>query len=487
MNWIINTAGENLYGLHSGGWGQIFDGSIFYPYKNVLAYSDMYFLSAAWSYPWSKVLHNPALVSGLVLIVGQIMTMLMSYVWWKKISGNRWAAAIMTTAFGVSQIRLHYQVHLQMWSMQYLLLGLWWIYNWIADKKSWKLYAGTAMLALQVWESLLPVFFGAMVVAVWMWVYKNEFWAERKKLFGAVALGVVIAAAPLAAYWGVAREFNYQRSVRDAAHDGMSVDELWERFASPGIFLVAAAVFLLTVRKKIPWVKSKEVRWLIIVVIVSLVMALGPVLKFDGKTVKFFDTWFVPLPYAAAYYTIPGFGALRTPSRWVWMFAWSLSGVTAIGLARLLSVTKNHYPVKVISLMLFVFLAGTSIKDVRRLPDFYTSPKVYQWISQQPGEVVVELPLVNNDSQTEAMQYLLMSDKKLMNGYSGFFPPERAKWGELLNSNFPNPKAIEELRIADVDWVVINKSKMFIPNAGIYSPDIRYDDQDWMAVMIGQE
>lgn len=169
------------------------------------------------------------------------------------------------------------------------------------------------------------------------------------------------------------------------------------------------------------------------------------------------------------------------------MFAWSLSGVTAIGLARLLSKAKKRQALTIFSLVIFAFLAGTSIKVVRKLPNYYTSPKVYQWMQQQPGEVVVELPVVNDDSQTEVMQYLLMSGKQLMNGYSGFFPPERARWGEMINKNFPNAKAIEELRTAGVDWVVINKSRIFIPDVYTNASDIKYNDQDWMAVRVSQK
>jgi hypothetical protein len=485
LNWIINTAGKNLYGLHSVGVGQIFDGNVFYPYTNVLAYSEMSFLTALWAYPWGQLLHNPGMVSGLALVVGQIATMLMSYLWWSKLSGDKWAAAIMAIAFGASQIRFHYQVHLQLWSMQYFLLALWWIYSFIEDKKKWKLYAGFILLGLQVWESLLPVFFSGLILFVWGWVYREELVREMRTVCIGVILAGMVAAAPLLTYLNISREFDYQRSIRESAHNGMSVNELWERFASPGIYGIYGGLLVYSIRrKKGLWQSGKERNWLLTVTVASLLLALGPVLKWDGETVKFFDRFFIPMPYGIAYYTVPGFGALRTPSRWIWMFAWGVSGLAAVGLARALVQAKGLKTLIIIIFMLFAFIAGTSIELVRMLPNQNLRPGVYKWLIEQPGNVVLELPIVNDDSQTEAMLYLLGTDKKLINGYSGFYPPERARSGNLINRSFPNQEAWNELKRIGTNWVIIDKDRYVFSGGGLNPELILYEDERWMAIKV---
>jgi hypothetical protein len=484
INWIINTAGRNLYGLYSVGWRHIFDGNIFYPYSNVLAYSDMFFLTASWSYIWGKLLHDPGIVSGLVLIVGQVATMLMTYVWWMKISGNRWAAAVMSVAFGVSQIRFHYQVHMQMWSMQFVLLAMFWIHDWIVGGRKWKLYAGFGLLGLQVWESLLPVFFAGLFLTVWAVVYRKDLVNRIRLLVTAVFLAMAVASPPLWAYWNISHNFDYHRSVRDAAHNAMSVDDLVGKFVSPGVFLITASLLLFFVRRKTVWQSNAHFKWLFAVAIISLIMALGPVLKWSGETVKIFDRFFVPMPYGLAYYIIPGFGALRTPSRWIWIFGWCLSGLTALGLGKAFNYTKVLRFVTVICFVLFAFFSGTSINTVRVLNEQSSRSRVYKWLVVQPGKVVLELPMVNDDSQTEAMVSLLETQKYLANGYSGFYPPERSKFGNMINSTFPNSQSIEELKRLGVDWVVIDKDRFIFSGKNLIPERISYEDEHWVVVKV---
>ena len=179
------------------------------------------------------------------------------------------------------------------------------------------------MLGLQVWESLLPVYFSGLVLSAKCLGLRPKI--QIKKMLAAGVIWAAVAAVPLLAYWGVAWEFGYKRSIREAAHNGLSVDELGSIYESPGLY-VLLAVAVLKIKR------VGQAKWLAAVVVISAVMALGPVLKWGGKTVKVGGRIPIPLPYAAAYYTVAGFGELQTPSRWIWLSGWAASGLIALGL-----------------------------------------------------------------------------------------------------------------------------------------------------------
>jgi hypothetical protein len=490
INWIINTTGKNIYGIFSGGSNGLFGGSIFYPYKNVLAYSDMHSLTALWTYPLAQVWQNPGVVSGLALVAGQVVTMVIIYEWWRKISGNSWGAAVATIAFGLSQIRFEYQVHLQMWSMQYMLIATWLIVSWIDDKSNWKLYAGVVLLGLQVWESLLPIYFAVMVIGIRYLMVRPK--TNRREILAAGAVFGIIAAWPLMAYWGVSREFNYQRGIRDAANFSLAVNDVWGQFASPGLYLLltVAVIRLLSVRTPSNPLLNlrggseggvrKEVRWLGLVMIASLILAFGPVVKWGSKTVKIAGKVPIPLPYAAAYYVVPGYGALRTPSRWIWVAGWAASGLIAVGIGNFQFSIFNLKKATVwggLLLVAVVAAGGKRTVGVRKIPDLSQTPQVYKWLAGQQGKVIAILPMYPDEREIERLPFSYVHGKYTLNGFSGFYPPPRLEEAARWTAGFPNPETLAEMKAYGTDYIVVEKSQ--ISNPGERSLKVEYEDNNY--------
>ncbi len=459
ITWIINTAGKNLYGFDLPGNGGLFGGNIFYPYHNVLAYSDMFFVTALWVFPLVWLTNNPMAANMLAVSLGQILTMTTIFFWWKKISGSSWASAVGAVAFGLSQIRMEYQVHVQMWGLQLLVISCWLLVSWIEDRKDWKLFAGAGILGLQVWESLLPVYFATLVLGAKYLVLRPKI--NIKKIIYALLLFSLVAYLPLRAYWGVGQEFGFQRSIREAAHNGMSMEQIFTKFGSPGLYILLI-ISLLRLFKRTPpnpllnsrggtkGEFQKKVVWLSLVLVSSLIMALGPTLKWQGKTVKIAGKIPVPLPYAAAYYTIPGFGALRTPSRWIWVAGFAASGLIALGFRNY----ELRFTNKKLWILLFIaIIGGTKITKVRKLPTYDSMPKVYKQLERMPGNVVLELPMGDENIETKRMLYSLYHKKYLVNGFSGFTPPEYYVMRNKLNDGVSETEA-EELKKMGVNFIL---------------------------------
>jgi len=465
--WVLSQTIEKIPGSLS----HIFEGNIFYPHTSVMAYSDLLVPSALLARLPVRIMGEPTVATSTTIIFGQIATMLVVYFWLKEMTKNRWAAFLASITLGLSQIRLHYLVHLQMWTMQWWLVSAWMLWRFSKNGKVWQLYVAGAFLVIQVWESLLPVFFIILVGGV-LFLQNLAIFKKEWKHLVIVTLLVLLFAFPAArAYWSVSKEFSYVRPIREAAHFSLSLEEIWGKFFSPGLyFLLGLALFLRGLK-----FKDKNLRMLVAALAVALVLALGPVLKWQGKTLKIFGKFFIPLPYAAAYYLVPGFGALRTPSRFLWVSAWAASGIVALGFKNFKPKLKTLWiPV---GLVLIAIGGGTKMEKVYRVPTVSEYPRVYQWLKNQPGKVIIELPLYTwgagevASKEVYRMVYSLEHKKALVNGYSGFFPPEWEKLAGDLWENFPNQELEGRLRERGVNYVIVHTDE--------YAPEKVREIEKW--------
>ena len=454
--WILNQTIDKI----PSALGDIFQANIFYPYKNVMAFTDLLIPSAIVSYLPVKISNQPIVSFNFALIVGQIATMLVIYFWWKDMAKSIPAAFLGAIVLGLSQIRILYFAHLQMWTMQWWLISVWMIWRYTKNSRVWQLYLGGAFLVIQVWESVLPVFWIVMVGAIILWPKLPELKRHWKHIL-IVVIGVLVLTLPVTStYLGVSRELDVQRSIRDAAHFSLSVEQFWGQFASPALFILLILAFL--GRSLSSWRKDRDFKWLLIVLIISFLFALGPVLKIDGQTFRIFG-FPIPLPYAIAYYVVPGFTALRTPTRWLWPFAFAASGIIALGFKKY--SLKKGLLVVILAITLAV-LGGTRIKDTVRIVSPRQYPGVYHWLSTQDAGVILELPVYTVadrqllNREIYRMLYSLEHKKQLVNGYSGFSPPQ---WQQLIaeiRSDFPNEEL--ELKISDlgVDYIIVHKNEL---------------------------
>jgi hypothetical protein len=209
----------------------------------------------------------------------------------------------------------------------------------------------------------------------------------------------------------VSREFGVQRSIREAAHNAISVNDLWGHFASPGLYLLFGLALIKRPQKTMAL-------WGLM--LVPLLLAFGPALKWNSQTVKIFHLP-IPGPYAPVYYLVPGFKALRTPSRWLLLSGFAVSGLIAATLSRHKFTTKD-----LVFGLVAAIAGGTFVYMVKDIPTPQHYPLVYKWLKSQPGKIVLELPVYTwpqEKIETYRMLYSLESGKTLVNGFSGFTPP----------------------------------------------------------------
>ncbi len=483
--WQMNSNIQKI----AGNLGTIFEGNIYYPYEHTKAYSDLFIPSSILSWLSVKLTGEPVAATSTMIILGQILLVLMLFGWLREFSKNNYAAILGTSAFSLSQIRFHYQVHLQMWMMVWMLLAMYFIWKYAKAGKSKYIYFSFLLIAIQVWESPLPVYFYSLFLVIIGIFNRKKFKENLKHLMIAGIMFLVLSFPVIKVYFDVSNEFNYVRPIREAAHFSASVDDYWNKFLSPGLYIIAAISLIILFTQKS--INKKIFKFFSLSVFLSFMMSLGPVLKWGGQTVKLFGNIFIPLPYGILYYVIPGFGGFRTPSRWIWLFGLFLSFLIAYAFRNW--KFKKNVLVSVGLILLSIF-GGTKIINAYKIPTVTQYPQVYKWLKDQPGNVILEYPMytwgAGDIAKTESyrMIYSLYHRKNLVNGYSGFSPPEWEKLVSRVDINFPNEEINKELSVLGVNYVIVDKIQSDESVKGEirenYKSSIAWEDKGYLVLRI---
>ena len=167
--------------------------------------------------------------------------------------------------------------------------------------------------------------------------------------------------------------------------------------------------------------------------------------------------------YALLYHLVPGFDALRVPARLAVVVTLAWAVLAGYGWRRLEALWPGR---KTLRRWLLALASGLILLESCSLPIpwlhvYEVTPEVYQWLARQPrGRVVFELPSKGHmgDLARDA-RYLYWSTKHgqtLVNGYSGYFPPE---YEALTAKAMRLPEVTEllpELRQRGVDYLVVH-------------------------------
>ena len=184
----------------------------------------------------------------------------------------------------------------------------------------------------------------------------------------------------------------------------------------------------------------------------------GLLLSF-GPTFHSFGIWGGRLPYATLYRFLPGFSSLRVPARFAVLVMLGLAVLAGFGLARLL---RSQAPLRA-WLIGFCLVGLVSLEYFSAPLPFREFPReippVYHWLASQPdGIVIAELPAAGDSGhlQRDAVRvyYSTVHWKRMINGYSGFFPPGYWEQSQLLRT-FPSRESIARLREVGVRYIIL--------------------------------
>jgi hypothetical protein len=156
--------------------------------------------------------------------------------------------------------------------------------------------------------------------------------------------------------------------------------------------------------------------------------------------------------HAFLYDAVPGFKAIRAPARW--------AAIAYLGMAMLVAVACSIIPRRwwpIAWILPFAFIAELWSAPIRWYIAEPDPPPVYSWLSRQHTKgALIELPL---DVAGSEYTYLLRASahhRRMVNGVSGFAPPEFITLNGMWKTEPIADEFIGELRRIGVETIVIH-------------------------------
>jgi hypothetical protein len=138
--------------------------------------------------------------------------------------------------------------------------------------------------------------------------------------------------------------------------------------------------------------------------------------------------------YNFFYTYVPGFKFIRVPARIGMFVSFFLSLLSAYGICRLMRINIMKKIVFVIIPVILIEYVSFPIK----LHPFEETPEVYRWMEKEKGDFsIIELPIDDPMLNIQFVYHSTKHWKKLVNGYSGFFPPSDFFVQEAYANNLP--------------------------------------------------
>jgi hypothetical protein len=170
--------------------------------------------------------------------------------------------------------------------------------------------------------------------------------------------------------------------------------------------------------------------------------------------------------YETLWDRVTAFRAIRVPARFAMIAYVAMSMLVAyatVAVASLRAVRWQRIAISIAICMAFLLeLRVAPVRWLFRIPP----PEVYHWLAKAPFRgAVLELPFAQDESEYNYMLFGTAHHRPLINGTSGFVPPEYAKIGEMLKAYPPSPQLMPELARIGVSLIVLHTDYLG-PNGG---------------------
>lgn len=483
INWDIHSFTTNIF--------NIFNGNIFYPYHNTLAYSDAFLTSALLAFIPTKILNQPAVAYNFNLIFSFISLGFCVYLLALYITKEHLSSIVAGTVAAFSPYATAKVMHIQ-------LLGICWVplsllfFLMFLDKKQYKfLYVSATFFLVQMYNSFLPGYFIIFSCILFFLYYllnkriKIKELQIKKIIFVAVVV-FLIALPVIIPYYLVSHQFNYVRDIRDSIQfanrpeytlypgfttrlGNLLMQLFYKHDKGPFTYdgFIGLAFFVLSASAILYRIKNRRKNWFLFDIFLVIgffgwILSLGPAFQWGGHVIK--HPFIIPLPYALFYYIAPGFNGMRNSARWEMLTLLSFSVCFAIFLSIVLK--SRHYSLKIIVIVLICLGVLWEFKfpyNFQPIPTKENFPKIYNFINNLPdNSVISEFPIYNWNTFTvynnENLReyYSTLSFTKTFNGAAGFDPPPWQDKVQYLIKYFPNQDSISLLKKNGVNYIIIH-------------------------------
>jgi PA14 domain-containing protein len=442
----------------------LFDGNIFYPERDSLAYSEPLFPQAAMAMPLFVFGASPVLAYNILLIAGFTLSGWAMCLVIRSWTGDWSAGVIAGAVFAFNAHLLSRIPHLQAQHVEFLPAALFALDALLSKPSIRRALALALWAALQATTSvyLLASTFFALAAGI---LSRPRDWLGTRFLPFARALAVATAVAAavlvpfLLPYYHANHDLGLTRSLSDASMYGATWGDylstpsrlmysLWSYrfFAGTALFPGAVGLALAAVAcVRGDAFRDPRARMCLVVGIAGVLLSLGP--RMPG--------------YAVLYALVPVLRAIRATARFGYLATLSVAALAGFGVASL----RRSAPARPWTAITVVLLAAASAESLVAplgLTRFDGIPPIYSRVSRDANTRVVEIPFFGSTSSQFHASYMLNSTahwRPIVNGYSGFQPPSFYQHAGILQG-FPDEASLAMLHDLGVTHVFVHTTQM---------------------------
>lgn len=209
------------------------------------------------------------------------------------------------------------------------------------------------------------------------------------------------------------------------------------------------------------YIRQTKEGYYLLVLILSVLFSFGPIIHLYNKKLIYG-------PYILLYKFFPGFDGLRVPARFIIMVALAVSVFAAFGIARILGRFEGSLKKFGITVIFSILILFESASIPLHMPSVATGdaiPDVYKWLAAEKSDfAIIELPLPRKLEdvpwkEPKRLYYSTYHWKKLVNGYSGYFPPAYDFLYQEGMKDFPSNASIGLLKQLGIRYLIIHSAE----------------------------
>ena len=475
LTWSTQTLGDNP--IH------LFHATFFYPYSQPMAFLDHMVGLAALVAPVNWASGSMFWGYNIAWLLTFLLSGLGAYLLTRLFTRSHAAGLLAGVLYMLFPFRFHNAGQINVLAMMWIPFALLTLHLWIETRARRQLFLFLAFSLLQFLTTAYAgvfLFVAVLIyVAVLTAVDRRPTWElfsrQRWVILTVLLLGTLASLPFVTPYLKAGRaDIGLHRSLGETAlYSARPVDFItpfrgsllaplapWARAARHPLFpgVVALSLLLLALAGRI-WrghSRRPEILFYWILTLVAAVLALGPVLGDPARR--------LPLPFAAAYYVVPGASFIRAPVRFVVLASLGIAVLAGLGLTRIRLPGSRTFLLRYgLVFLAVVELYPGQVKLLDPLP--HGIPSVYSWLGSVQGPLaIVELPMPAEEASERIEHaryqlYSLVHKKRLVNGIAAYVPPiTRTLRREM--QHFPSNGSVSMLRDLGVNYALVHRDQL---------------------------
>jgi hypothetical protein len=404
----------------------LFHANAFFPMRYALALSENLYGIALLLFPLRAIGVAPLTAYNIAMLAGFAFSGFAAYLLGARISGSFFGGIAAAIFYAFVPFRFTHLVHVQhVWGgwLPMLLVALL-HYN---ERPTWKRAAlFGAVFLMNGLTNIHWLLFGSVAIAATLLVLRPR----MLPLIIATLAAIALLAPFLWPYEAVSKLYGMTRPLEEVTRfsatwrDWIANDAAEpERRVFPGLLAVAVSLMAF-------FVARRERRTLAIALIW---IALGILGSFGAHA--FFHHFLFDY--------VPGFRAIRAPARW--------AAIAYVGMSMLIAMTaRQRWFGAALAAGFIATLWQAPIRWHLAVPD---APPAYRWLGDAEFRGgVLELPIEEGIFEYEYLLRATEHHRPIVNGVSGFRPPELQRISSLVNDD----RLVDELRRIDCGLIVVH-------------------------------